>query len=126
MKKNTLLISFSLLLLSIYSSKTQPVLTATGINPVIGNTFTSNSTNYVSPGSPGANQTWDLSSMLAGSPTVGTAIAPASTPYASSFPMAIIAYNSSGIYQYLKASSTAFSNAGAALSGLVIAYSDME
>ena len=45
-------------------SLAQPVLTD-AVNPVIGDGYILASGNYVSPGNPGANQTWDLSGIVA-------------------------------------------------------------
>src|SRR2546423_488849 len=99
MNRKLQLALISFLLVCFLTSQAQPVLTATGINPVIGNTYTSNSTNFVAAGSAGANQTWDLTSMVSASTTTSTAVSPSTTPYAASFPTATVAYNSSGTYQ---------------------------
>lgn len=103
----------------------QPTLTASGTNPVIGDNLTNHNTAYVSPGSSGANQTWNLAMSSTGASTT-TGVAPSSTPYASSFPTASVAFGT-GPYTYYKTSSSAWQLNGVVNgAGTVLAYSDLE
>lgn len=104
----------------------QPTLTATGINQVIGDQITSNNTQYVSPGSAGANQTWNLSSMSSSGSGTTTIVSPASTPNGSSFSNATIAMQSGSTYAYYKTSASAWQYYGADNGSTVLAYSDPE
>lgn len=126
MKNSTssvLLIAFGLLP---FAAAAQPTLTASGINPVIGDVLTTHTTQYVSPGSAGANQTWNLSAMTSSGSSASTGVAPSSTPYSSSFPTASVAFGPTS-YVYYKTSSSAFQMNGIVNgAGTVIAYSDLE
>jgi hypothetical protein len=104
----------------------QPILTATGTNPVIGESFTMNVSPYVNPGNSGTNQTWDLSSM-SGTGGLTTVVTPASTTNGASFPASNIAWsNSSNPYiSYFKTSSTALQNYGT-FSSTIMSYSNPE
>ena len=103
----------------------QPTLTATGINPVVGDVLVTHNTQYVSPGSGGANQTWNLALTSSGSAT-STGVTPSSTPYAANFPTASVAFGS-GSYVYYKTSAAAYQMNGIVNgSGTVISYSDLE
>lgn len=103
----------------------QPTLTATGINPVVGDQYTTQTAQYVNPGSPGANQTWNLAMSSSGA-TNSTGVAPSSTPYASSFPTATVAFGTNP-YVYYKTSSSAMQMNGVVSgAGVVISYSDNE
>ncbi|MGZ3863473.1 MAG: T9SS type A sorting domain-containing protein [Bacteroidia bacterium] len=92
----------------------QPTLTATGCNFAIGDVYTSKTASYVSPGSAGANQTWNLSAMTGTATTTYTGVAVSSTPYASTFSSASISMKSStaGTYGYYNTSSSAMSVKG--------------
>lgn len=104
----------------------QPTLTSSGIMPVVGNSYTMVSSSWVSPGSAGANQTWNLALTNSGS-SPSTAVAPSSSPYASSFPAATVAFNSSGNWVFYKGTASAWQNNGLVnSSGTVLAYSDLE
>lgn len=107
----------------------QPVLTASGSNPSTADSFTNAVANYVSPGSSGANQTWDLSSMSATEMFTLTYADPATTPYGSDFPNANLAELSTPPYDqisYYNVSSSGFQFTGAVLGGVVLSYSDPE
>ena len=107
--KNSLHILLFASFISAMHAIAQPTLTATGINPAVGDQITGNNANYVSPGNAGANQTWDVSMMTSSGVSTSTYITPASTPYASSFPNANLAINEgSGSYAYYKTSSSAW------------------
>lgn len=98
------------------SALAQPTLTAAGINPVIGDHITNNTGNYTNPGSAGANQTWNLSSIGTGTAQPCNIVSTSSTPNGSQFSSASLASSytttSSGTYQYYKTSSSALQNDG--------------
>lgn len=83
--KKKLLKSFAIITACSTAAFAQPTLTATGINPVVGDAYTTKMCNYVSPGSAGANQTWDLSSMTVAGTINYTSANPSSTPMAANF-----------------------------------------
>ncbi|MFN8395865.1 MAG: T9SS type A sorting domain-containing protein [Bacteroidia bacterium] len=106
----------------------QPTLTANGCNTQIGDVFTTYTGSYVNPGSSGANQTWDFTS-LAGSPAVAnTCASPSSTSQGSSFPSATVVCQSAAGDRYLEANSSALINWGAYVpaSGTLIPHTDGE
>ncbi|HVA98265.1 MAG TPA: hypothetical protein VNG53_05165, partial [Bacteroidia bacterium] len=113
-------------LLSALASAAQPTLTEANTSPIIGDIFSNNATNYIAPGSSGANQTWDLSSMTTTSTTTTNAVTPSSTTYGSSFPSSTIAFSSTGAVLYWKVSSTAEQTYGIAQGSTVISYSNPE
>lgn len=112
--KKSLQLFLGLTALASVTMLAQPTITATGCNPVVGDMFTTKTVNYVSPGSAGANQTWNLSAMTGTTTTSYTAVTVASTPYASTFSSASIAYKSStaGAYGFYNTSSSLFSVKG--------------
>lgn len=118
MKKNLLKTVTALLFFSSISFA-QPILTATGINPVPGDAFTISECNYISPGSAGTNQTWDLSTLVTNTTTNVSYISISSTPYASTFSSiaTVCRHYSTGPYFYYNGSSSAFQNVGSAFSG---------
>lgn len=103
----------------------QPTLTASGINPVIGDAITNYTSAFVAPGSAGANQTWNLSSMTQAGTSATSAVAPSSTPNGSSFPNSNVAFSGTGYYAYYNTSSTAWQNYGTS-SSIIMAYSNPE
>ena len=109
-------------------SLAQPTLTATGINSVIGETFTLNGSAYVSPGNAGANQTWNLAAMSGSSAGLTTVVDPTSTVSGASFPNANVAWDNPAGYtvSYYKTSATAFQNYGMDYGGTIMPYSDPE
>jgi len=104
----------------------QPTLTSTQNNPIIGDVIVVKNTNAVSPGSAGASQTWNLSSMTMSSTTTWTVLNSASTPSGSSFPSANLAFYDGTNYGYYKTSSTQWLNYGAIGGGVVISYTNAE
>lgn len=107
-----------------FSALAQPTLTATGINPVVGDIFTqTSSTVGVNQGSSGAGQTWNLSSITG---TTGTysMVAASSTTYSASFPGANL--SETGAVSYYKTSSTAWQIYGVVESTVTISYSNPE
>jgi hypothetical protein len=127
-KKLLNLISGSLFLMC-SASIAQPTLTATGINPVIGESFTlNNSTASISPGSAGASQTWDLSSMSGTSGGLTNVVDPSTTPNGTSFPGSNIAWSNStgGSVSYYKTSATALQLYGMIAGTTLMPYSNPE
>ena len=104
MKKNLLTI---LTAITIFSSVAiaQPTLTSSNSNPVIGDIITLQSYSYTSPGSAGANQTWNFSSI-----TQTTASAVSSTCTAVS-PSNAATFPGSNIQSVATATSIGFGNA---------------
>ena len=127
MIKKLCLLAGSLVLLGV-ASVAQPILTATGVSPVVGENFTHFvSASYYSPGSAGANQTWDLTSISGSSTGVVNVVTPGSTANGASFPNANAAFSyPSGSVSYYKTSATALQNYGAFTSGVVMAYTNPE
>ena len=96
-----LIISFSL------NSFTQPVITSAHY-PVAGESFSGNIDfpSVWNPGTSGANQTWDFSTLAGGSATV-TYEDPASTSYAASFSTSNVALSQAGTaYLYYNSTSS--------------------
>jgi hypothetical protein len=124
MKKNLpLFILFSGMSFRLIS---QPTITSTGINPVIGESFTGYSATYINPGNSGASQTWDFSSMSVQSSLNSACVAPSSTANGSSFPNSNLCFsNSNSTFSYLKTTSTYWQNYGT-VSSVVMAYSNPE
>ncbi len=110
------------------SSIAQPTITGPGVNFIIGETLITYNGAYVSPGSSGTNQTWDLTSISSTSTLSCNFVAPSSTSYGGSFPNANIAAattNSSNIGYYLLNSSV-MQNNGSRGNNITLAYSDPE
>ena len=126
MKKKSCIALTGILFFSLSISIAQPTITATGINPVIGESITAVATTAtISPGNSGANQTWNLSA-ITGSSASTTVVAPSSTTNGSSFPNATVCYSSS-LPTYYKTSSTAYQYCGVVNSGGVIqSFSNLE
>ncbi len=101
-------------------------ITATGSNPVIGETFNYKTTSYFGPGTSGTGQTWNFST-ISGASTTSNVVSVSSTPNGSSFPNANVALTGAGsTYSYQKTSATVLQNYGFVGSGVVIAYSNPE
>jgi hypothetical protein len=104
----------------------QPTLTASGSNMVVGDQLVQSTANAVSPGSAGASQTWNLSSMTtAGTETISV-VTPGSTTNGTSYPSANVAAQTSAATAYYNANSSSFQNYGAVAGGVVITYSNPE
>jgi type IX secretion system substrate protein len=114
MKKQIRKIIFGIMLITWSASYAQPVLTATGINPVIGESFIGIKTSYLGHGSGGAGQTWNFSSIGLGLGVTRSALTVASTSAAAMFPNANTAFSNT-LYSgnsYVKTSATALQNYG--------------
>lgn len=69
MKKNLL---FVLAISMSIANTAQTTINGSDVNPSVGDSYTDNNTNYMSPGNAGANQTWDLSSLSSSGTTTST------------------------------------------------------
>lgn len=76
MKKSLLLPAMLLASASVFA---QPTIQSTDFYPTVGESFSLNYGDYVSPGSAGSNVTWDLSSMSSSSVITVNALAPSSS-----------------------------------------------
>lgn len=124
MKKSTFFILFAGLISGTIAA--QPTLTATGIAPVVNDYIGIHTSAYTSPGSGGANQTWNLSMSSTGYSTV-TGTNPANSPYAASFTQATVGFLNSGTWSYSKSTSSAWQNCGVVNgAGTVMSYSNLE
>jgi hypothetical protein len=106
-----------------------PVLTAANSNPQIGESFSGIGINYTTPGSGGANHTWDFSGLTIGATQNFSIINSSSGASASSFPNAGLAtYNPSTLsYNYLSVTSNDISIEGYVYgppSNLILPYSN--
>jgi hypothetical protein len=98
----------------------QPTMNLSGM-PELGTVIFSSAVEAggISPGASGANQTWNFSAYPdTGAVDSFTFVSPESTPFASTFPSATIAYanitSASSVYGYIKESNTALELVGAA------------
>lgn len=116
-------------MLTLFSRLTaQPVLTDAGINPATGDVYTLRSGNYVSPGSGGSAQNWDLSSMTftsTASHTVNTIVqAPSSAQFSTTSNLQM---NNGSVYNFFHVSAGAFRNSGyVAGSTVTMVYTNAE
>jgi hypothetical protein len=128
--KKTLFYSLSLCLIFLsLNSFSQPTLTASGIIPTLGQTFSGKTSNTsIVEGNAGANQTWNFSTMVGTTTVQTTIVAPSTTSQAASFPSSNIAYNypTENSVLYFKNSGTALQFYGAFTGGINIVYSDPE
>ena len=126
MKKNLLNTLAATTCLSL-ASMAQPSITASGVNPIVGDAYNTKVCNYVQPGSGGANATWDFSTMTANGNANYVSSNPSSTPYAASFGSSNFCMNNgTAIYSFWNASSTALQNTGSVVQGTTLSYSDPE
>lgn len=110
-----------------FEAAAQPSLTHASNSPVVGDNFNLKTTNYVPPGSAGANQTWNLSAMSSTPATTNyTAVTVASTPSGSAFPSANVSVTDGSVYAYYGTSVSAWLNQGTVGSGVVFSYSNPE
>lgn len=87
--------------------------------PLVGNSYTQFSGAYLSPGNAGANQTWDLSSLVQESSTTSEYVTPASTGFGSAFPNTNIASSvpDAELYGFYNAASDGLYFAGTRIGG---------
>ena len=105
----------------------QPTLTSAGTNYTTGTSFPIMTSSYVDPGTSGANQTWNLSSMSGTTNSTMSFVLPSSTTYGSSFPQSNVACTTTGSTSigYYKTSSTALQTCGS-YGSIGMIYSDLE
>lgn len=114
-------------LLASLAATAQPTLSATGINPAVGDQITMNNCAYTSPGSAGANQTWNFSSLSSTGTSTSTGVQPSSTPYSATFPTSNVAYANGGGYVYYKCNSSSWETNGIVTpNSVVFNYSNNE
>lgn len=110
------LLSLSIIFLIGNTAFAVPTLTQANTAPSIGDVmimFAADTS--VQEGSSGASVTWTFNSLaITANTSVSTCVPVASTPYASDFPTANIALESSGAYQYLNSTSTTLQQLGVA------------
>lgn len=124
MKKNYLLTSVISCFFAVVA--TAQSITATGCNPVIGETFNYKTTTSFGPGGSGSGQTWNFAT-ISGTSSTSSVVAVGSTTSGSSFPSANIALSgAASSYSYQKTSSTALQHYGSVAGGVVISYSNPE
>ncbi|MDP1800597.1 MAG: T9SS type A sorting domain-containing protein [Bacteroidota bacterium] len=105
----------------------QPTLTGANTNPTIGEIFATKTTTIgVTPGSAGANQTWNLTGLGAGTSVTVNVVSVASTPSAASFPAANTAFYDGTTYAYATNTSASSLNQGNTAGGVLFAYSNPE
>ena len=106
-----------------------PVLTAATTNLQIGESITAQGFAYLAPGSNGASQTWDFSTVTSLGSGNFTTIAPATTANAASFPAATVTTRQTSpnpTYNYYSASANSWNVEGYVFSnGMVLAYTDI-
>jgi hypothetical protein len=127
MRKSVLrLVALSLVCIS-SASIAQPTLTSNGSNFLLGNSYSSMTSNYANPGNAGANQTWDISSVSGTTSALVNFVLPSTTSYGSSFPQANIACTSQNTTSvgYYKTTASAMQLCGTA-SSVTMIYSDIE
>ncbi|MES2764151.1 MAG: T9SS type A sorting domain-containing protein [Bacteroidota bacterium] len=104
----------------------QPVLTATGINPVVSEMYVFDFNSAVSPGNSGANQNWVLMPSGTNTTNICDTYLPSSTPYASSFMQANFCSFDGNSYAYSKTSPLVLRQYGYASPSFSVSYSDPE
>ncbi len=125
--KRTLPLSVLAAMLSI-SALAQPVIQASDINYVIGESYTLHLCDWESAGSSGANQTWDFSDVSENNTASIGLVAPSASAAASNFPQANVAayVPVQETYQFFSANSSASAYYGLAVPGTTIPYSNGE
>jgi len=125
MKKHLHLLSFFLINFATYA---QVTLTDTGINSIVGESFSYIKGGYVNPGNAGANQTWNFPALITSTPNMVTVGNPGSTIIGANFPNANIAWSNttSGESFYFKTSSTILQLEGKFENTWIMPYSNPE
>jgi hypothetical protein len=122
MKKNYI---FILLLSGVsFTALKAQTITATGVNPTVGENYNRVLTSSFSEGGAGTGQTWDISS-ISGSNSSATVVSASSTPNGASHAPANIAYDDGSNFSYFKTSSGSFQFHGIEGSASII-YSNPE
>lgn len=115
----------SLGLLAATAVNAQPVLTYATNAPLPGRSFTRNFGPWLAPGAPGANVTWDFTSLGIDSTETVQLVSPASTPFAAQFAGATVAETNGEGYQYFTATPNGVQRAGEAFDGQPVPYTDL-
>ncbi len=103
----------------------QPVLNFIDVGTVPGDAFTYHDCPWQTPGTPGMEQTWDLTGLTTDSVIEISFVDPATTPDAASFPTATIAADDDSAMAYSMFNSSGGQFLGLSLTGLgTIVYSD--
>ena len=102
----------------------------TDILPALGTSLTYENGASCDPGNPGANQTWDLTGLLA-TDTVSSGLlyeAPSGTPYAANFPGNNLVFNfhNGATYEYFKTTTSVLQLGGINSNTVNITYQDDE
>ena len=100
------------------------MLTFTGNAPVAGQSYILHYGPYVQPGSSGAEQTWDLSTLTTDSVDLIDLVDPATTVNTSNFPGATVAETGGDAVMYFRSATDGMYLVGSDASGLLIPYSD--
>lgn len=87
-------------LASFSTLRAQPVLDFSNSGTVVGDAFTYHAGPWADPGTAGANQTWDLSTLTSDSLIFIEFVDPATTPDGASFPAATVAAMDMGFFAY--------------------------
>ncbi len=113
---------------STISAIAQPVLTASNVGYVIGESQAEHQGAWMDPGPAGPNQSWNFSGFVESATATLEVLDPAATTSGSSFPGATIALRFAGTNatSYYNINSSAYSFAGIAGNGTVVNYSDNE
>ncbi len=113
--------------LSAITVMAQPTLTAAGINPVSGEQFINVGSTYTSPGSAGANQTWNFAALTTNSTSTVSVLTASTTTYGASFPNANVATTGNGTsFEYYKTSAGAYQSYGSANASTTDSYTNPE
>ena len=106
MKKKIFLTVLSFITINLFSQITVTDNDIIGSGDIIYEALDSVSGGIIQIGSPGANQTWDFSSLQQNQVRIIEYLDPSLTPFASIHPTSNICTNEDGEYQYFKKSST--------------------
>ena len=118
-------LGLNLSLLSLFSYAQTPI-TASGFNPINGDKFIVNATNYASPGGAGNDQIWNLGMPAFTQQAEIKCVTPASINLDQNFPNANIAFDYSSAQYLFKTSNSAFQTIGLSMNGSNIIYNDAE
>ncbi|HWY11639.1 MAG TPA: T9SS type A sorting domain-containing protein [Bacteroidia bacterium] len=127
MKNSLLKLIIASLITFSFEAIAQPSLTNASNSPVVGDKFNWRNSSYVSPGSAGASQIWNLSAMSTASAVTNyTAVTAASTPSGSAYPSANVSVTDGTSYLYYATSAASWLNYGTVAGGVVFSYSNPE
>ena len=129
--KNLYISLISLFAFAVNSNvQSQPTLNGVDVNPIVGTSVITHTYNYaaLTPGTGGANVTWNYASIGNTGNFAADFVAPSSTPYATQFSNANTAfyYPSNSAYQFFLCNATEYSHYGDAAGGTVVPFSNRE